>query len=69
MQGFDADHPNINILRLRNYTIGKRVSDDEVTGPNGLSRIADLVGILTPFVSFSYCLSSTFPRSAVVRKA
>jgi len=39
-------------LRLRNYTIGKKLKDDEVLDPGGLKRIADLIGILTPFVSY-----------------
>lgn len=39
-------------MRLRNYTIGKKLKDDEVLGSGGLARIADLLGILTPFVSY-----------------
>ncbi|KAI9845616.1 MAG: hypothetical protein M1838_001676 [Thelocarpon superellum] len=51
-KGFEADNPNINILRLRNYTVGKRLADVEVLGPKGLRRIADLVGILMPFITY-----------------
>src|SRR5439155_15225189 len=39
------------ILRLRSYTLGTKLADNEVLGENGLNRIADLVGALTPFVS------------------
>lgn len=28
------------------------MKDDEVLGPGGLGRIAELIGILTPFVSY-----------------
>ena len=39
-------------MKLRNYTIGKKLKDDEVLGAGGLDRIAELIGILTPFVSY-----------------
>jgi uncharacterized protein (DUF2461 family) len=51
-QGYDADNPNIELLRLRNFTIGKEISDDEVISPNGLDTIVDLICAMTPFVSF-----------------
>jgi len=40
------------LLKLRNYTIGKKLKDEEVLGAGGLDRIAGLIGILTPFVSY-----------------
>ncbi len=46
------ENPNIELLRLRNYTIGRKLKDDEVLGSGGLKRIADLIGVLTPFVSY-----------------
>lgn len=49
-QGYFADNPNILLLRLRNFTIGKNLADDEILGPGALVRIADLIGVLTPFV-------------------
>ena len=52
LKGYEADNPNIDLLRLRNYTIGKKLKDDEVLGSGGLDRIAELIGILTPFVSY-----------------
>lgn len=54
MQGYDADNPNIELLRLRNFTIGKRINDEEVTSGNGLDIIVDLIGTMTPFVSFHF---------------
>lgn len=56
-QGYSADNPNILLLRLRNFTIGKNLADEEILGPGGLARIADLIGVLTPFV---WILSSFF---------
>ena len=50
-QGYDADNPNIELLRLRNFTIGKKISDEEVIGPNGLDTIVDVICAMIPFVS------------------
>ena len=33
--------------------MGRKLKDEEVLGTGGLTRIADLVGIMTPFVSRS----------------
>jgi hypothetical protein len=52
-QGYDADNPNIELLRLRNFTIGKKISDEEVISPNGLDTIVDLICAMTPLVSFT----------------
>ena len=52
MKGYEADNPNIDLLRLRNYTIGHKLKDDEVLGTGGLGRIAQLIGILMPFVLY-----------------
>ena len=50
-QGYGADHANIDLLRLRNYTIGTKLTDDQVLGVEGLHRIADLLSCMKPFVS------------------
>ena len=51
-KGYEKDNPNIDLLKLRNYTIGKKLKDEEVLGPGGLSRIVELIGILKPFVLY-----------------
>jgi Conserved hypothetical protein (DUF2461) len=50
-QGYDANNPNIELLRLKNFTIGKKLQDKEVVAPGGLDKIAGLVGTMAPFVS------------------
>jgi Conserved hypothetical protein (DUF2461) len=55
MQGYQADHPNIELLRLKNFTIGRKLDDEEITGPGFLGRIAGLVGTMAPFVSAPSC--------------
>ncbi|KAF2421242.1 hypothetical protein EJ08DRAFT_641439 [Tothia fuscella] len=51
-KGFDSDHKNIELLRLRSFTLSRKVKDEEVLGANGLSRIAELIGCLVPFVTY-----------------
>jgi Conserved hypothetical protein (DUF2461) len=51
MQGYEADNPNIEFLRLKNFTIGRKLKDEEVLGPGSLDIIAGLVGTMAPFVS------------------
>lgn len=50
-EGYEETNKNIELLRLRNFTMGKKLKDDEVLGRGGLQRIVDLLGTLTPFVS------------------
>jgi len=51
LQGYEADNPNIELLRLRNFTIGKAIPDEVITGEQGLKAILDLIGVMVPFVS------------------
>ncbi|KAK5175236.1 uncharacterized protein LTR77_000373 [Saxophila tyrrhenica] len=51
-KGYDADHPDIDLLRLRNYTIGRKLNDSEVVGPHGLDRIAELLSCMKPFITY-----------------
>ncbi len=60
MQGYEADNANIDLLRLKNFTIGTKLKDEEVAGPGCLDRIAGLVGTIAPFVSLPR-LSAFFP--------
>lgn len=53
-QGYDKEHRDIELLRLRNFTLGTKLSDEEVVGAKGLERIAELVACIVPFVS---CIS------------
>ncbi|KAH9864847.1 hypothetical protein IAQ61_008792 [Plenodomus lingam] len=46
------DHKDIELLRLRSFTIGTKLADHEVVGPGGLDRIAELVRLMVPFISY-----------------
>ncbi|KAJ9612056.1 hypothetical protein H2200_003651 [Cladophialophora chaetospira] len=50
-KGYEADNPSIELLRLRNFTLGKRISDEAVVGEQGLQTILDLIGVMIPFVT------------------
>ncbi|GAB7359898.1 hypothetical protein MBLNU230_g7425t1 [Neophaeotheca triangularis] len=51
-KGYDADHKDIELLRLKNYTVGRKLSDDEVTGREGIDRVAELFACLKPFITY-----------------
>ena len=48
---YEADHRDIALLRLRNFTIGRKLKDEEIVGEGGLERVVELIGCLVPFVS------------------
>ncbi|KAF1916790.1 hypothetical protein BDU57DRAFT_244520 [Ampelomyces quisqualis] len=51
-KGYDQNHKDIDLLRLRNFTLGKKLRDDEVIGTGGLGRIAELVACMVPFITY-----------------
>jgi uncharacterized protein (TIGR02453 family) len=50
--GYPADHPAADILRLKNVTFGRRLSDDEALGPELPTVIADTFAIGTPLMRY-----------------
>lgn len=53
-QGFDADHRDIELLKLRNFTIGKKGLPDSVfTDEDGQDKISDIIRAMVGFVSHS----------------
>ncbi|KAL8946232.1 MAG: hypothetical protein Q9222_007347 [Ikaeria aurantiellina] len=47
-KGYDADNPNLPLLRLRNYTLGRKLKDEDVIGPKAPEKIAGLMRALMP---------------------
>ncbi|KIW71415.1 hypothetical protein, variant 1 [Phialophora macrospora] len=72
-KGYEADNPNIELLRLRNFTLGKRVPDEKVVGEQGLHTILELISVMVPFVSpplrlqFVAVYDSGCPQKAVTK--
>ncbi|KOS40798.1 hypothetical protein ACN38_g8354 [Penicillium nordicum] len=51
-KGYEADNENIKLLRLRSFTIGKPIPDEELTGDDAQEKIATWVGVMEPFVTY-----------------
>ncbi|KAL0260331.1 hypothetical protein SLS55_004017 [Diplodia seriata] len=51
-QGYEKDHRDIELLRLRSFTIGKKLDDSAVMGAGGLQRITDLIACMVPFITY-----------------
>ncbi|OAX79010.1 hypothetical protein ACJ72_06674 [Emergomyces africanus] len=51
-KGYDADNKNIDLLRLRSFTLSKKIQDKDMLGPKALDRVARIVEILVPFVTY-----------------
>ncbi|KAJ5241906.1 Conserved hypothetical protein CHP02453 [Penicillium citrinum] len=51
-KGYEADNPNIQLLRLRSFTIGRPISDAEIMATDAQHRIAALIGVMEPFVTY-----------------
>ena len=49
-KGYEKDHPEIELLKLRNFTMGRQLTDEEVTSTRFAERLADLLGVFKPFV-------------------
>ncbi|WPG97720.1 Hypothetical protein R9X50_00050100 [Acrodontium crateriforme] len=51
-KGYDGDHPNITLLRLRNFVLAQNLTDDVVVGPDGMKRILELMTCMKPFITY-----------------
>ncbi|KAL4997031.1 hypothetical protein BDV10DRAFT_170532 [Aspergillus recurvatus] len=66
-KGYEHDNENIQLLRLRSFTVGKRISDADLVSPDAQDKIAALIGIMEPFVSHAFLLDMrpTFGHSRI----
>ncbi|EED19344.1 conserved hypothetical protein [Talaromyces stipitatus ATCC 10500] len=51
-KGYEHDNPNIDLLRLRSYTVGKPLPDEILLSPDAQERIESLIEVLVPFVTY-----------------
>jgi len=49
-QGFPKDHPEIALLRLRSFTVGRHLTDDEVSNSGFLQQTVGLLLKIEPLV-------------------
>ena len=52
-KGYDGDHKDIFLLRLRSFVIGRKLTDAEVTSSDFVDRLAGLLDIMRPYVSLA----------------
>ncbi len=51
-QGFPKDHPEIDLMRYKSYTVFKEVAEAYLTGPNALNQMLDDYRVLKPLNDF-----------------
>jgi uncharacterized protein (TIGR02453 family) len=51
-KGYEADNPNIELLKLKNFTIGKSLTDEEIADPKGIETVASVIATMAPFVTY-----------------
>lgn len=57
-KGFDADHRDIELLKLRNFTVGKKLPDSVFTSEGGQEQVLSIIRAMVPFVSTYFFLPS-----------
>lgn len=56
LQGFVAEHRDIELLKLRNFTCSKKVPDTYFTGADSQDKIIEVISAMVRFVSdLDYC--------------
>ncbi|WP_256011232.1 DUF2461 domain-containing protein [Desertivirga xinjiangensis] len=51
-KGYDADNPEIEYLKLKSFTVGKKLTDKELTASGSVESVASLFEKLYPFIIF-----------------
>ncbi|KUI53588.1 hypothetical protein VP1G_00886 [Cytospora mali] len=51
-KGFNTDHRDIELLKLRNFTVGKKIPDSMLTAEDGQDQITDIISSMVGFVTF-----------------
>ncbi|KAG7104801.1 hypothetical protein HYQ44_016113 [Verticillium longisporum] len=51
-KGWEADHRDIELLKLRNYTVGAKIEDGLFAREDAQERLKDMAVAMEPFVTF-----------------
>ena len=51
-KGFDKAHPDLDLLRLKQYTVGRNYTDKEVLSPDFLDQANDTFKSMRPFFDY-----------------
>lgn len=53
-QGYDATHPDIELLKLKNYTVGAKIDENVLCKDDTQQKLAEYLGAMEVFVRL-YC--------------
>ncbi|KAI3394516.1 hypothetical protein diail_2605 [Diaporthe ilicicola] len=51
-KGFDADHRDIELLKLRNFTVGKKIPDSVFTADDSQDQMVNIIRAMVGYVGF-----------------
>ena len=51
-KGYDADHTDIDILKLKSFTVHANISDKAILAKDGLKTVAGMFATMHPFIVF-----------------
>jgi uncharacterized protein (TIGR02453 family) len=51
-KGYAPDNPNLALLRLRNFTIGRPLADDVLLSRNAQNVLVEQMAVMVPFVTY-----------------
>ncbi|POS70410.1 hypothetical protein DHEL01_v211196 [Diaporthe helianthi] len=60
-KGFDADHRDIELLKLRNFTVGKKINDSIFTADDSLDKMADIIRAMVGFAQVGFLNDVVMP--------
>jgi uncharacterized protein (TIGR02453 family) len=51
-QGYDATNPAIEYLKMKGWTVGAPLKDEDLTGKNAVRKVAGIFTAMKPFIDF-----------------
>ncbi len=51
-RGFDKNHPNIDLIRLKQFIVSREFTDDEVLAPNFLNEVVSSFVAMRPYLDY-----------------
>lgn len=51
-KGYPADHPEIELLKLKSFTLSHSIASKELEGPDAVKKVLDAFAQLYPFIAF-----------------
>ncbi|ETS78340.1 hypothetical protein PFICI_10402 [Pestalotiopsis fici W106-1] len=51
-QGFNPEHRDIELLKLRNYTVGRKIKDSDLTSSDAQEKIMAIISPMVEYVTF-----------------